>query len=383
MEKRQTLGLYLHVPFCVSKCPYCDFYSLPHSGWDEELLERYTGVLCESLSRWAERLPGQRADTLYFGGGTPSLLGGKRLTRLIQAADAAFSLFTGETPPEITLEANPGDELADTLRAFAAAGGNRVSLGMQAADREGLKALGRRHTPDQTGRAAAAVQAAGIDNLSLDLMLATPGQTVVSLAGSVRTAARLGARHLSAYLLRLEEGTPYFDRRDRLALPDEDEAAAQYERVCDLLEQYGYRQYEISSFALPDCESRHNLKYWRGEAYLGLGPAAHSFVDGRRFAYPRDLKAFLAGGEPAAEENGEETLAENSEEEYLMLRLRLTVGVSEEDFAARFGHSLPTLWRERAEALPKELIVSDAAGIRLTRQGFLLSNALIGRLLGF
>lgn len=387
MNERPSIGLYLHIPFCVSKCPYCDFYSLPRgaNGWDDALLDRYTDALCGTIACWAQRLEGRRADTLYFGGGTPSLLGGKRLARLIGTVDAEFHLFGGEHPPEITLEANPGDGLRETLCAFAAAGGNRVSLGMQSADDGELRALGRRHAFEQTARAAADARAAGVGSLSLDLMLATPGQTADSLVASAAAAAELGARHVSAYLLKIEEGTPYFDRRDTLDLPDEDEAAERYLIACASLEAFGYRQYEISNFARPGDESRHNLKYWQGDEYLGIGPAAHSFMGGRRFYYPRDLRAFLDGAGPAAEaEEGQDAaLLENGESEYLMLRLRLTEGVTEAGFAARFGHPLPQLWRERAAKLPAELIVSDGGGIRLTRSGFLLSNVLIGKVLGF
>ena len=260
-----------------------------------------------------------------------------------------------------------------------------MSLGMQSADDGELRALGRRHAFEQTARAAADARAAGVGSLSLDLMLATPGQTADSLVASAAAAAELGVGHVSAYLLKIEEGTPYFDRRDTLDLPDEDEAAERYLIACASLEAFGYRQYEISNFARPGDESRHNLKYWQGDEYLGIGPAAHSFMGGRRFYYPRDLRAFLDGAGPAAEaEEGQDAaLLENGESEYLMLRLRLTEGVTEAGFAARFGHPLPQLWRERAAKLPAELIVSDGGGIRLTRSGFLLSNVLIGKVLGF
>lgn len=367
------LGLYLHVPFCVSKCPYCDFYSTPR--FDDDLLDRYTDALCRRLDEAAARLA-QPADTLYFGGGTPSLLGGKRLSRLIERAAANFSLQNAE----ITLEANPADDLAATLRDFAAAGGNRLSLGMQAADDTELQALGRRHRTADVEKTVEAAHAAGLHNLSLDVMLATPHQTDESVRRDAALCRTLGARHVSAYLLKIEPNTPFAARRHALSLPDEDEAADRYLLACEALEAAGFSQYEISNFAAAGYESRHNLKYWNSEPYVGLGPAAHSFVNGVRWEYPRDLAAFLNGGEPVAED-ADAAVADGSAEEYALLRLRLTAGLREEAFAARFGTPIPAAWRQNAAALPAHLVRCDADGIRLTREGFLLSNPLIARIL--
>ena len=372
------LGVYIHIPFCVSKCPYCDFYSLPLGREpDSGLLDRYTTALERELRLWGERLD-RTADTLYFGGGTPSLLGPRRLTRLLDAAAAAFSLTSGA---EITLEVNPGDGLAEIFAAFASSGGNRVSIGMQSARDGELARLGRRHRFADVERTVEAAAAAGLENLSLDLMPATPGQTEASAVESVRAAVQLGARHVSAYLLKIEEGTPFYRERDRLPLPGDEETADRYLAVCRALEEAGLRQYEISNFARPGYESRHNRKYWLAEETLGLGPAAHSFLEGRRLANPRDLDAFLDGTLSPIEEAGPEELRENGEEEYLMLRLRLREGVTEADFRRRFGHPLPLSWRKKAGALPPSLIISDESGIRLTREGFLVSNALIVQLL--
>lgn len=372
----QPIGLYIHVPFCVSKCPYCDFYSLAGSSSGDQM-ELYTTAVEREMERWHRLFP-QPADTLYFGGGTPSLLGGKRLARLIDRAAGLWGL----SGAEITLEANPGDELAPLLAAFAAAGGNRVSLGMQAVTQAELAALGRRHTHPQTVAAAQAVHRAGIANLSLDVMLGIPHQTTATAVQAVDEAARLGATHLSAYLLKIEEGTPFADRGRHLCLPDEDELADRYLAVADAAQAAGYRQYEISNFAQPGRESRHNLKYWDQRPYLGIGPSAHSYLNGRRWYYPRDLRGFLQGAQPLPESTTPTPAADSSPEEYLMLRLRLTQGILEKDFLARFGQPLPAVWRKRARALPPSLIVEDPEGIRLTRSGFLVSNAIIARLLG-
>ena len=374
------VGLYIHVPFCVSKCPYCDFYSLPLQAHDDRL-DRYTAAVERALAHWAGRLR-TSADTLYFGGGTPSLLGGARLARLIETAARLFSLDGAE----ITLEANPADAepggaapLHDTLRDFAAAGGNRLSLGMQSASGEELRLLGRRHGPEAVLHTVEAARKAGIDNISLDLMLGIEGQDESSLLRSVERCAALGAAQVSAYLLKIEEGTPFGQRRDSLHLPGEDETAALYLTACAALEERGYRQYEISNFARPGRVSRHNLKYWDARPYLGVGPAAHSCIGGRRFAYPRDLAAFLEGQNPEREDAG--TIRDDSPEEYLLLRLRLTQGLDRKAFEDRFGRPVPNAWRERAAAMPDRLIVCDENGLRLTREGFLVSNAVLAELL--
>ena len=366
------IGLYLHIPFCVSKCPYCDFYSYPCP--DEETLERYTDGLCAAMDRWAERLGAVTADTVYFGGGTPSLLGGERIARLLEHADRRFSLTADA---EITLEANPADDLYPVLRSFAAAGGNRLSMGMQSAVPEELRRLGRRHTPADAERAVRDARRAGIENISLDLMLGISGQTVSSVQTSVGCLAALGATHASAYLLKLEPGTPYGACPP--PLPDDDTAAQFYEVAADALESHGYRQYEISNFAVPGRESRHNLKYWDSRPYLGLGPAASSCLDGRRFTYPRDTAAFLTGVEPLTEPD--EQIPTGSPAEYALLRLRLTDGLTAAGFRERFSAPIPAAWIRRAGQLPSTLVIANDGGIRLTRAGFLLSNSLIGHIL--
>lgn len=368
----ESVGLYLHTPFCVSKCPYCDFHSAPPSS--DADLDAYTDALLSSMDHWAGRYA-LTADTLYFGGGTPSLLGGARLAALIRRADERFDLLSHT--PEITLEANPADNLADTLSAFAAAGGNRLSLGMQSIHPSELAVLGRRHTPVDVARTIADAHRAGITNISLDIMLGISGQTASTALQSVERAAELGATHISAYMLKIEPGTPYGACPP--PLPDEDDTAELYLAVMERLESLGYHQYEISNAARPGCESRHNLKYWDSRPYLGLGPAASSCLDGRRFTYPRDTAYFMAGGAPADDPATDTPVG--SAEEYALLRLRLADGLRGADFAARFGTDLPQEWMARAAKLPPNLVVADAEGIRLTREGFLLSNTLTTHIL--
>ncbi len=370
MEK---IGLYIHIPFCLSKCPYCDFYSF--SGWNDDDADTYVAALIRAMERWSARAD-FCVDTVYFGGGTPALLGGKRLTKLLNAADRYFFVSSADTP-EITIEANPADDLRSTLEAFVAAGGNRLSLGMQSAVSDELCRLGRRHTPEDVRRTVTDARHAGIRNLSLDMMLGISGQTRESALYSARTAVELGAEHISAYMLKIEPSTPY--SATTLTFPEDDEVADIYSAVMETLDRAEYRQYEISNTAKPGFESRHNLKYWDGRPYLGLGPAASSYIGGRRFSYPRDIRAFMDGCEPMTEDDTR--LLPGTPEEYGMLRLRLTQGIDRQEYAARFGAPFPEKWAERAARLPRELVTADEDGLRLTRAGFLLSNTLMEKIL--
>ena len=368
-----VLGLYLHVPFCMSKCPYCDFYSLAGSTDDDK--DRYLQSMLDSLRHWSAKL-NTSADTVYLGGGTPTLLGAERLSRLIASARDMFSV---PNDAEITLEANPGDDLNDVLTAFAAVGGNRLSLGVQAVNDRQLQLLGRRHTVADAESAISAAHRAGIFNVSCDLMLGTSEQTAEDVRAAARRFAAWDARHVSAYLLKLESGTPYAAAPP--SLPDEDASATLYLEAVTALKEQGYAQYEISNFAHPGFESRHNLKYWYSDPYLGIGPAAHSFLDGKRLYYPRSLSDFLSGCKPLAENPSDTVIPENSPEEFAMLRLRLTAGLTEAAFKARFGSPLPAAWRKKAAALPPHLVTVDADGIRLSPDGFLVSDAILARLL--
>lgn len=369
------LGLYVHIPFCDGKCPYCDFYSRPG---DEEVKEAYTRSLEARLAQWGERLQKEgvpaQVDTLYFGGGTPNLLGASRLARLIAAARRNFALCD----VEITVEVNPSTRLDEFFREVFAAGANRLSIGLQSAHEQELQALGRRHTARQAAETVEAARRAGFSNLSLDLMLAVPGQTMQSALSSVAFCRELGVPHVSAYLLKVEQGTPFWKRREALNLPDEDETADRYLAVCEALEQSGLKQYEISNFAVPGKESRHNLKYWHGEEYLGLGPGAHSFVEGKRFYFPRDLSGFLQGAPPVADGEG------GTLEEALLLRLRLTEGITRE-MLLPFGEKgeAAFLWMEKKSRPYRAagLLQREPGRIALTPKGFLVSNELIAELL--
>lgn len=370
-------GLYIHVPFCKSKCPYCDFYSFSS---DEETKDAYTGALIACMEGYRQQDVG--IDTVYFGGGTPSLLGAERVCALLDAASRNFTLAADT---EITLEANPADDLREFFASAKAAGVNRISLGVQSASEEELRLLGRRHSMVQVERCIEHVRAAGIERLSLDVMLGVPNQTVQSLNGTLARLVAFSPEHISAYMLKIEEGTPYAhiisgSEHQSLftadALPDEDLTADMYLQTCEYLEKCGYMQYEISNFAKPGEESRHNLKYWNGEEYIGIGAAAHSFFGKRRFYYPRDAAGFIAGTAPVDDGEG------GSEEEYAMLRLRLCDGLRRDLWQARFGSDIPQSMFENARKFAKNgLVQVDEHSIRLTRKGFLLSNAVIAHII--
>ncbi len=365
-----SLGLYLHIPFCRAKCIYCDFYSLPHS---EEKMEAYTAALCAQLARRAPDAAAYCVDTVYFGGGTPSYLGDARLRRILETV---LSHYRVESGAEITLEANP-DSARDVgaLRRLRAAGFNRISLGMQSADDGELRRIGRVHTHGQTVEAVRAARAAGFDDLSLDLIYGLPEQTAARWQASLAAAIALAPEHLSCYGLKVEEGTPLSARRGELALPDDNAQAEAYLTAVETLARAGYAQYEISNFARPGHKSRHNLRYWQLQEYLGFGPGAHSDFGGRRFACARDLGAYLAGEERLSEDavpGADERRAER-----VMLSLRTARGLD----PAALG--LPA---ERAEQVLREcaqhgLAERTGARWRLTPQGFLVSNAVIVRVL--
>ncbi len=365
-----SLGLYIHVPFCASKCAYCDFYSFAPTAGE---LDSYTNRITDDLEKWAARL-GCAADTLYFGGGTPSLLGGRRISRIVAKAKECFGLHNAE----ITVECNPADDLEAEFIIMAEAGVNRISIGAQSGHNFELAALSRRHSVSDIESTVAAARRAGIENISLDLMLGIPFQTSESLSATINRFAKLGVSHISAYLLKVEPGTPMEKRVSEL--PEEDATADLYLQACRELAEAGYSRYEISNFCRDNKFSRHNVKYWQCEEYLGLGPSAHSFIDGRRFYYERDYKAYMAGADPTDDGCGDVA-------ERLMLALRLDCGVEPLDFCQRNLLKSGEKLLAEMECLQKAGIMKKQGNnFSFTDKGALVSNACIVRLvdaLGF
>lgn len=362
-------GLYIHIPFCASKCPYCDFYSLRA---DEETKDKYTDAIIKNIILKQEQ-NGISFPTVYFGGGTPSLLGSKRLVEILHAINKADGC-------EVTVECNPSDlcenwTLGD-MQSLTDAGANRISMGMQSAIDNERKKLGRRAGRKEVAKAVDLIKASGIDNFSLDLMLGIPFQTTDTIRESIEFCAENGAKHVSSYLLKIEQGTPFEKVEKLLDLPDEDECCDMYLAACECLEEHGYKQYEISNFAVPGYESRHNLIYWDCREYLGIGASAHSFFGGKRFFYERDINAFMSGADVIEDGEG------GSFEEYVMLRLRLTKGLINDEVKQRFGFYIPAQMLEKSRIFEKNgLLICDEKGIRLTTKGFLVSNSIISALL--
>ena len=368
VQKDLPLGLYIHIPFCRSKCAYCDFYSLAGA---EERMDDYCRALERHLAEVAPQAECHKADTVYFGGGTPSYLGAERLCRLL---GSIRKLYKVDKHAEITLEANP-DSATDRkiLKRLRKAGFNRLSLGVQSMDDALLQTIGRIHTRQQVQEAVAAARKAGFKNLSLDLIYGLPGQTMEGWEKTLSDAVGLHPEHLSCYGLKLEEGTPLYRRQGELTFPDEDMQADMYLYAVEFLKQCGYEQYEISNFA-----SRHNLKYWLLQEYAGFGPGAHSDFGNVRYGYARDLERYLKGELVLQESETVDT--DEREREYLMLRLRTVQGVDPREFEYRFRQRFAPLAALLQQCAREGLAEQDGNGWHLTAKGFLVSNRIIGLL---
>ena len=370
---KPALGLYIHIPFCKAKCAYCDFYSLAHS---EEKMDAYMAALLRHLEEVAPRAAGMQVDTVYFGGGTPSYLGAARLCRILQTVLRRYDVARDA---EITLEANP-DSAGDwkELRRLRRAGFNRLSLGVQSTDDALLRRIGRIHTYEQVQQAVTAARKARFTNLSLDLIYGLPGQTMEDWQRTLADAVALGPEHLSCYGLKLEEGTPLWQQRQTLTLPDDDAQADMYLYTVAALGEMGYEQYEISNFAKPGKASRHNLKYWRMEEYAGFGPGAHSDFGGVRYGYVRDIDSYIAGKLVLSESENDSTLARDYE--YVMLSLRTAAGIDRQTFEKRYRQRFQPMEALFEQYEKAGLASRTEGGWRLTPKGFLVSNSIIAAL---
>jgi oxygen-independent coproporphyrinogen-3 oxidase len=398
----ESVSLYLHVPFCHAKCHYCDFNS--YAGMLGQR-EAYVDALAREI-----RLAGQRARradgtprrcrTIFFGGGTPSLLTAAQVEGLLREARTAFAI---DADAEITLEANPGTLEYGRLDALRATGVNRLSMGAQSFDAGLLRWMGRIHSPEEIETAFAAARQAGFTSINLDFIFALPNQSLSTWADTLERALMLGPEHLSLYSLIVEEGTPLFSwvRDGRVIPADDDTAADMYEHAMERLARAGYGQYEISNWALPGHECRHNLTYWRNLPYIGLGAGAHSCFAGHRFAEARPIAGYIAkmraslaaneAGEVGAEAivlpagaivEDEVVSSAMAMAETAMLGLRLNVGVSRSEFAARYGRTFEQVFDERlADIRDLGLIKTVGDRIRLTEHGRLLGNEVFARLL--
>ena len=359
-------GIYIHIPFCQTKCPYCDFYSM--RGTEEK-----KDLYLEALKKEILFHKNISADTIYLGGGTPSVFGNERLKNLIETAKENFEFNDGE----ITVEVNPSSCDEELIKTLSSVGVNRISMGLQSAVDKERELLGRHSDREKIKNSIELCYKHGIENISLDVMLGVPEQTTQSLEKTLEFVVDSGAKHISAYILKIEENTLFYRRRDTLPLPDEDTVCDMYEFVCDYLEKHGFNQYEISNFSKDNYESRHNLKYWNSEEYLGIGPAAHSYLNGKRFYHVRNFEEYL--------KNPTEYIPDGdggSFSEFVMLKLRLSDGISKKEIYEKFNkESFEEILKNSEKFISMKLMNYDGENLYFTRQGFLLSNTILSEII--
>lgn len=371
-------GIYIHIPFCISKCIYCDFCSAPA---DDETKEHYVNALCREITAAGERAAAdgdnRKISTIFFGGGTPSILHSALLVQIMNTVMAAFNVADDA---EITVECNPGTLNRSKLATYRDIGVNRLSIGLQSPNNRELKNLGRIHTYEQFEESYIAARLAGFDNINVDIMSAIPNQTLAGYEDNLRKVIALNTEHISAYSLIVEEGTPLYKMVERThgrILPSEDEDREMYAMTKAMLAEAGYSRYEISNYAKPGRECRHNISYWERADYLGFGAAAASLLGKRRFTNTYDVASYIAG--PIDNHSEEQLLDINDEmEEYMFLGLRMMKGVDTEQFGKLFGRSYDELYGDiTARQIEQGLMVRDGSRVKLTDIGIDISNTVM------
>ena len=372
MMTSSNIGLYVHIPFCKRKCNYCDFCSFAS---DDAERSRYVDALVADIESY--RGAGVALNSIFFGGGTPSLLSTDEFTKIYEAIKRTFNISPDS---EFTIEINPATIAPEKLAAYKASGVNRISIGLQSVRENELKILGRIHTYADFLNTYKLCRDAGFDNINVDLMYAFPEQTAESLRESVNEVIRLSPEHISLYGLILEKGTPLYKMKDSLVFPDEDTELSMYRLVTELLSKAGYSHYEISNYAKTGCESRHNLKYWRDQEYIGVGLSAYSYFLGERYGKCADMSSYIE--DPMSKAYSEKIAPDEEKKEYVMLALRLAEGLSFADYKARFSEDF-MMGRERlvSEYERLSLLRVTEEGIALTEDGFYVSNTVISSLM--
>lgn len=368
----KKLGIYIHIPFCVKKCGYCDFYSVK---WDEESENKYIHSAINEIKSYNELSSKYVVDSIYIGGGTPSIINPKNLEKIISTIRC---LFTVEENSEISMEANP-NSLWENIKTYGEIGINRLSIGIQSLNDNILKRIGRIHNSKEALQAIDRAISFGFENINADVMFNIPGQTVDDINDTISKLVTKEIKHISFYSLKLEEGTPMYllKKNKKIVMPEEDLEREMYYAGRNIMEKHGLMQYEISNFSVKGYECRHNLKYWKQEEYIGIGPSAHSFLGNVRFSNPSDLTEYITSGENGVfERNTLEEMDENDIKfEYIMLRLRLTEGLKFADFKNKFSIDFKEAYKEQIKHLTENnLIESDDDAIRLTKRGMDLSN---------
>lgn len=378
----KKLGLYIHIPFCIKKCLYCDFYSISGDGVSDE----YLSALMRHLDEYKLQTSQYAVDTVFIGGGTPSLMSEKQISALFSKI---YQDFNVTKQAEVTIEANPGTLDKKKLTALKKAGVNRLSIGAQSFCPSDLSVCGRIHSVNDNIKAFTDARDAGFDNISLDIMYGLPNQTMAEVVQSLGMAFKLGAEHISFYGLKIEEGTPFHNMRESLILPNEDSESEMYFVSRELMLQNGYYQYEISNFAKKDRYCRHNIKYWNGDEYLGIGPAAHSYFAGKRFSFKKDIGLYINSLSDSSD--GDTIIDEMIDiprsarvAEYVMLRLRLTDGIDCESFYKLFGRDFDMLYYNKLRPyINSGHIVRTEKGYAFSPEGMYVSNFILSRIIDF
>lgn len=376
IDELKRFGIYIHIPFCRQKCFYCDFASLKVNAINQNLYQQYVQALCQEIVLYRELFPDIYIDTIYFGGGTPSILPAELIEQILTQIKKSFAI---NPRAEITLEANPGTVDENKLAKLHRAGINRLSFGVQAVQDELLKKIGRIHTIEQAEFAVHEAKKVGFNNISVDLIYGLPTQTMDMLKQSVAWALAQKVQHISIYGLQIEEGTVFGKLYDegKLILPSEEETEAMYDYLTNTLPKHNYRRYEISNFALPNFESKHNLSYWQDKFYLGLGAGAHGYYFNKRVENPFDLQAYITKcNHHEFPYEQEENVDEKAHiEEFCFLALRTATGIDETQFECKFKQSIDNLYGEKiAKLLAQKLIVRQDKHIHLTDKGMKLGN---------
>ncbi|MGF0018673.1 radical SAM family heme chaperone HemW [Sporofaciens sp. SGI.106] len=393
----KELELYLHIPFCIRKCKYCDFLSAPASGQERQ---RYVESLCRNIRAYSAPAKAYNVVSIFMGGGTPSILEPEQIEVIFRAV---YETFQVDENAEITMEMNPGTVTEEKLRACKKAGINRLSIGLQSTNNHELRVLGRIHTYEDFIDTYVMVRKAGFENVNIDLMSALPGQTEESYEDTLRTVAELAPEHISAYSLIIEEGTPFYDLYGengvgcnpggRESLPDEDMERRMYRRTSEILREYGYQRYEISNYAMQGYECRHNLGYWERKEYLGIGIGAASLMNETRWKETDSLEEYnefwsreFLFSEPWSETSGvnnayhdiEELSKKEQMEEYMFLGLRKIKGISKKKFKDIFKNDIMTVYGDEIEKLLKQDLLCEEGPDKdilcLTEQGLDVSN---------
>ena len=376
IEPKRLLGLYVHIPFCVRKCNYCDFLSAPA---DDATKKRYVEALCKEIAGYKELTKEYQLATIYFGGGTPSVLEVSFIEQILNTVKKNFAV---DMAAEVTLEVNPGTASLEKLKRYQELGINRLSIGVQSAKEKELALLGRIHTFEEAKQTYFWAREAGFENISLDLMSALPGQSLEDYKQNVEAILSLNPEHISSYSLIIEEGTPFYQQYAEGApkkdeLPEEETDRAMYAYTKERLVQAGYERYEISNYAKPGFESRHNSSYWIGTEYLGVGLGASSLFTTARYHNETDLTAYIEAIETGqdARREIERLVLEEQMEEFMILGLRMMKGVSRQEFQKRFGKAMETVYGSALSKLEKQgLLVKEGDRIALTETGIDVSN---------